>query len=301
VTDVADLRCSAQARVSDTDPAGTAAAADAFLLVELPLPWPKEITDHPSLEGASDLGARVQGVVPSDTGEYGITLYRRPGWPFVRYERREIRGSMDEIPATCRAVFDAPVEASDVTDLLVCTHGSRDRCCGSLGTALFFGMAQPAGVRVRRTSHTGGHRFAPTALLLPEGTAWAWLDEALLTAVLERTGEVAKVIPHYRGSTAMSTPALQVAERAVFEAVGWSWLDTPRSGEVVGLDGERTVVRIDSPVGSWQAVVQRVGTRPQPLCGVDLSGAKKTDDELRLVSLVSGGGASTAAGPARPR
>jgi len=293
VTDVVDLRCSAQAREMEADPAGTAVAADAFLLVEVPLPWPKEITDHPSLAGPGELGARVQGIVPPETtaasGEYAVTLYRRPGAPFVRYERREIRGPIDQIAARCRAVIDAPVDGSEERDLLVCTHGSRDRCCGSLGTALFFGTARPAGVRVRRTSHTGGHRFAPTAVLLPEGTVWAWLDDAVLAAVLDRAGDVGKVLPHYRGSTAMPSPALQVAERAVFEAVGWSWLDTPRSGEVVGHDGKRTVVRIDSPVGSWQAVVERVGRRPQPLCGVDLSGAKKTDDQFRLVSIVSGG------------
>ena len=284
-----DLRCAAQARAIETDPAGTAVAADAFLLVEVPLPWPKEITDHPSLEGSGDVGARVQGVVPSEvtatTGEYAVTLYRRPGWPFVRYERREIRGPIDEIAAMCRAVIDAPVEADDVTDLLVCTHGSRDRCCGSMGTALFFAAPRPAGVRVRRTSHTGGHRFAPTALLLPEGTVWAWLDDALLAAVLERSGDIGKVMPHYRGSTALAAPAVQVAERALFEAVGWAWLDTPRRGEVVEQDGDRSVVHIESALGSWRAVVERVGTRPQPLCGVELSDAKKSDDVLRLVDL----------------
>ena len=288
-TEPVDLRCASQAREMEVDPGGTAAAADAFLLVEVPLPWPKEITDHPSLEGANDVGARVQGVVPSEltatTGEYAVTLYRRPGWPFVRYERREIRGPIDEISAMCRRVIDAPVEDADVTDLLVCTHGSRDRCCGSMGTALFFAASRPTDVRVRRTSHTGGHRFAPTAVLLPEGTVWGWLDDAVLSAVLERSGDIGKVIPHYRGSTALAAPPAQVAERAVMAAVGWSWLDTPRSASVAEQDGDRTVVAVESEVGSWRAVVERVGTRPQPLCGVDLTAAKKTDDVWRLVEL----------------
>jgi hypothetical protein len=281
----------------ELDPGGTAAAADAFLLVEVPLPWPKEITDHPCLEGAADVGARVQGVVPSEatatTGEYAVTLYRRPRWPFVGYERREIRGPIDQIAAMCRRVIDAPIEGADVTDLLVCSHGTRDRCCGSLGTALFFAAARPGGVRVRRTSHTGGHRFAPTAVLLPEGTVWGWLDDALLAAVLERSGDIGKVIPHYRGSTALAAPAAQVAERAVLATVGWSWLDTPRHAEVVERqregerDGDRSVVRVASEVGSWRAVVDRIGSRPQPLCGVDLSAARKADDVLRLVELTA--------------
>ena len=48
--------------------------------------------------------------------------------------------------------------------LLVCTHGGRDRCCGSDGTRLFQALFPPPGVRVWRTSHTAGHRFAPTAI-----------------------------------------------------------------------------------------------------------------------------------------
>ena len=50
-----------------------------------------------------------------------------------------------------------------VTDVLVCTHGTRDTCCGSLGTRLWRDL-DAGGATVRRTSHTGGHRFAPTAV-----------------------------------------------------------------------------------------------------------------------------------------
>jgi hypothetical protein len=286
---IVELRCATQSREGGADPAGTAAAADAFLLVEVPLPWPKEITDHHCLAGASDLGGRVQGVVPSEatatTGEYAVTLYRRGGSPFVRYERREVRGPIDQIAAMCRSVIDAPPDDTEVHDVLVCTHGSRDRCCGSLGTALFFAAARPPGVRMRRTSHTGGHRFAPTAVLLPEGTAWAWLDEELLSRIVNRSGDVGDVLPHYRGSTALTPPAVQVAEGQVFARVGWQWLDTSRWGEVVDEDEDRTAVRIDSEIGSWRAVVERVGTRPQPLCGVPPGSEKKADDELAVVEL----------------
>ena len=58
-----------------------------------------------------------------------------------------------------------------------------DRCCGSLGTALAQELlADPLqlgdDVRVWRTSHTGGHRFAPTALVLPQGTVVGLLRRA---------------------------------------------------------------------------------------------------------------------------
>lgn len=45
--------------------------------------------------------------------------------------------------------------------LLVCTHGTRDRCCGTLGVKLVKAL-RGQGVEVWEVSHLGGHRFAPT-------------------------------------------------------------------------------------------------------------------------------------------
>ena len=119
-------------------------------------------------------------------------------------------------------------------DLLVCTHGSRDRCCGSLGTKLERTLPSLADgdsqTRVWRTSHTGGHRFAPTALLLPEGSGWGYLDESVLDKILHRSGPVEDVLPHYRGCAGLSSPRIQALERTVLAEVGWGLLDCPRHG-----------------------------------------------------------------------
>ena len=57
--------------------------------------------------------------------------------------------------------------------VLVCTHGSRDRCCGVLGGAIFAQLKNQLRPilpdAVWQVSHLGGHRFAPTALCLPLG------------------------------------------------------------------------------------------------------------------------------------
>ena len=53
----------------------------------------------------------------------------------------------------------SPEHAQD--RLLICTHGSRDRCCGSLGVKLARCLRE-AGADVWEVSHIGGHRFAPT-------------------------------------------------------------------------------------------------------------------------------------------
>ncbi|HLI24909.1 MAG TPA: sucrase ferredoxin, partial [Acidimicrobiales bacterium] len=176
-------------------------------------------------------------------------------------------------------------------DVLVCTHGARDRCCGSLGTGLALPLlADPdalgPGVRVWRTSHTGGHRFAPTALVFPGGTAWAYADVDLLRRVVDRQ-DVGAAVAHYRGCAGMATPRLQALERAVLGRVGWGLLDRPRSGDD---DGGPTVrLGVDDPAEVWEAEVA-VGRRlPVPPCGAPIGAATKSDNEwavsgLRLVT-----------------
>jgi len=287
-TETLDLRCSTQARSLAADPLGTAVHAPAVLLVEVPLPWPSDIADHAALAGlvaaAKGLGARLQALVPdaerAARGEALVVLHMAPEGPFRAYERHATVVPADRLADGLASL--APVPASDV---LVCSHGARDRCCGSLGTALHAGARPRPGVHLRRTSHLGGHRFAPTAALLPSGTAWAWLDDALLGAILDRRVPPAALAGHYRGSLAMPHPAVQVVEGAVFAAVGWDWLDHGRVGQIVAEEGDRWTVRLDSTAGTWHGVVERTGTAPQPVCGQPLAAATKSDDHLQLVQL----------------
>ena len=62
--------------------------------------------------------------------------------------------------------------------LLVCANGRRDRCCGHEGGRLADALWRgPHADRVLTCTHLGGHRFAPTALLLPVGALHGRLDE----------------------------------------------------------------------------------------------------------------------------
>ena len=140
-----------------------------------------------------------------------------------------------------------PDQAS--SEVLVCTHGRRDRCCGSLGTALVADLVRPAGeagtsvaagvgldARLSRTSHTGGHRFAPTAAVFPEGTLWAYLNATLLGEIVRHSCDPAVASPHYRGCPGLGAREVQVLEREVLCAgpelasPGWSLLDLPMRG-----------------------------------------------------------------------
>jgi hypothetical protein len=235
----------------------------------------------PLFEAARLAGMRFQGLVPaSPDGHNRVICYRwRGNGP--AFERAELVVDQSEVIAAALAVLDEPARKDRTVDVLVCTHGRRDRCCGSLGIALASEISADRlasqGVRVWRTSHTGGHRFAPTVIVLPEGTAWAFCDRDLLSRIVRRDGPIGEVLARYRGCAGMASPAVQALERAVLGEVGWSLFDMARHGEDLGDDG--AVLFVDEPGGAqlvFEATV-RAETTPMPDCGVRVELATKTE------------------------
>jgi hypothetical protein len=144
----------------------------------------------------------------------------------------------------------------------------------------------PPDVRVWRTSHTGGHRFAPTAILLPEGTCWGYLDAVSAARIVNREGPGSEPYLRYRGCAGLGGPAVQALEREVLARVGWSVLDRPRRGEEQG-DGTVRLV-VEEPGGTsrtWEARVSVRRVLPVPQCGQEVTGREKTEDELAVEEL----------------
>lgn len=301
VSPAGSLRCAAVAREEGLAPLGTAGHQAGFLLVDWPLPWPKDIGEVEALApvhaAAKARGVRVQAVVPARDTHHVVLYHRGPEPGFAGY-RRVTRGTSPggtveaalvllENPGT-DVVVGQPDPFQDSAggggDLLVCAHGRRDACCGRDGTLLAAELASDpaiarAGYRVGRTSHTGGHRFAPTAILLPEGTMWAFLDANTAARILRREGAVRDVLPHYRGCTGLGSPGLQALERQAFAEVGWGWLDWARHGTDDGHG--RVSLHATGPDGTgvtWEGVVAST-PRPVPDCGKPLADARKEQPE----------------------
>jgi hypothetical protein len=282
---------------------GTASAAWAHVLVEIPLPWPADLGTTAEQQAvaavAASPGVRIHGVVPegpSERDEVRVVVHVADHPTFRAYRRHATTVPRASVPDAVRDLL-AGAHEQPGTDVLVCGHGARDRCCGSMGTALALrtralGGADPAsplhperGVTVWRAGHLGGHRFAPTALVLPSGTAWAWLDDDLLAAVVNRSRSPADLRAHYRGSTGVAHPAAQLAEAEVFSRVGWSWLDARRTAEVVAEPAPGTwEVRVTGGCMAWRGQVREIGRLPQPTCGSADPGPKD-DPVLELVEL----------------
>lgn len=305
-------RCSGFARAEGLDPVGTAGSYHGYVVLEVPLPWPREITDHPALAPAAAAlkraGLRLQGVVPPAgraPGERRLLAFVRPDGHFDRYRSFEwsvsADGVVDALTGLAAAVTGGhdlaagagtavPVATGDDVGrhVLVCTHGTRDTCCGAQGTRLATALpGLGAGVHAWRTSHTGGHRFAPTAVLLPEGTAWAYLDLDSLVGISDRTLDLGEAARRYRGCTGLGEPEVQALDREALLAAGWAWLDHRRRGSVVERGEGWVRVRLEgqAPDGSTRAfegVVEVTRMVPVPDCGRPPEEAAKSAPELRV-------------------
>ena len=138
--------------------------------------------------------------------------------------------------------------------VLICTQGSHDVCCGSEGARFAAEAETIPDLTVYRVSHTGGHRFAPTAMTLPDGRMWAHLDLDLLGSILSRSAAPAEIADRCRGWWGAAPGPDQIAERAVFAQLGWSFNDRDRTVATESVDGV-SVCRVTAGNESWVVTV----------------------------------------------
>jgi hypothetical protein len=245
---------------------GTASSYDRFLMVEVPTPWAPKIAESRGMPpglvpvllraGEAGLSLRFQAIVPdsawSKAGQTRVILFNlaRTGRFTSGYQRQEFILPTDQVAALAEALLLAPervaafasfaVDPGPVRDLFVCTHGSQDAACGHYGYPLYqqirSGYADGQRLRVWRTSHTGGHRFAATLLDFPDGLSWGHIQAGDLPALIERVAPPAALAKKYRGNLALSTHWEQHIERAALLATGWDWLTWAKRGEVLAAD-----------------------------------------------------------------
>ena len=288
-TATGSLRCSLWARTQDLDPAGSAGSYSGYLTADIPLPWPRDVSETPEIAALADVlsgsGLRMQATVPTGHRR-SATLYELQAGRWTgSLTARTIEIDTD-LSSAVQQLLAGGGAALPGKDLLVCSHGRRDVCCGSSGTDLAVELARkelPGGARLHRTSHTGGHRFAPTFIVLPEATLWAFADAELVDRVLSRRGDAADVADRYRGCSGLRGARAQVLEREVLREVGWDLLDWPRDGE----ESDGGTVRLHAVDGAgrhraWEAEVTPGRVMPVPDCGRPIEEARKTETEWEV-------------------
>lgn len=144
--------------------------------------------------------------------------------------------------------------------LLVCTNGTRDTCCARLGRPVAAAAAAEHPGLVWEVTHTSGHRFAATTVLLPAGVLHGRVVDAGPLLHAATAGEL--VLTGYRGRSSFSAGA-QVAEEHVRHTEGISGIDD------LDVVGEIDAWRVRHRDGrSWWVAVRRSehGERPES-CG----------------------------------
>jgi hypothetical protein len=214
--------------------AGTAPRAAAWLLIEQAGPWgPHALTESRSPSGTG----RALRELTRGTG-VEIALIRRPGRARSRPSghRRasrppgphRTRPQLGPHRATGRSVLSRPGFAAIGAGghgcfgagyqgdplALVCANGRRGLCCALLGRPLAAGPAAAGHAQPWEVTHLGGHRFAPTVLVLPYGYIYGRLTVPKAGEVLKATLRGLIVPEHCRGRTCWDRPT-QVAELAI--------------------------------------------------------------------------------------
>jgi sucrase/ferredoxin-like protein len=184
--------CSAASARLGEPLAGTAPVATRWLAIEQPGPWgARALTDS---HFPTELGRALS--LKADAAGVRVALIRRPGQhpehdpgaprriflADTRPERGALWSWCTNDPATLLDLdFGVPGkpehEAGPV--LLVCTNSKRDTCCALAGRALAAWLNEDArtdSAAVWESDHLGGHRFAPTAVVLPTGYVYGRLD-----------------------------------------------------------------------------------------------------------------------------
>ena len=293
ISDV-DLRCAPWTQAQGIDPIGSAVQLDRLVAVEVPNPWPAKIDQLPWLRDLPDVpGTRVQAIVPETARSDGavlVTSWERHGAQLAGTDwlvpARQVPDALAQVVAG-----GAPggVEAGPApAEVLICGHGTRDRCCGNAGTRLAVEVrAALPEWRIRRTSHLGGHRFAPTALTLPDGRMWAHLDTDSVVGIARRTLDPASARTHYRGNTALD-PWAQVVEGAALAELGWAVAAATvlEAATDEALDHAGVALRWDGPAGAGERADAVSVARRYPVlqCGLPPEEATKDAIEYQLVS-----------------
>lgn len=298
----ASPRCAEHAATIVLDPGGSALFVDEVLLIDVALPWPKPVwaaegvTHVPeAVMAAGESGRRVRALaaVPLDDGVSRVVGYVREAGrgPMVR---REWHVEPDEVGALADRLLREGLHTEDEhlvdggdlrREVAICTQGSHDVCCGTAGARLVTDLldARPD-VSVRRVSHTGGHRYAPTGLTFPDGRMWGFVSVDELVAIVDRAGPPSAIAPRCRGWIG-APPVAQIAERAVLSASeDWSIDDVERVVSIAER-GNGWVCDVQVGARSWEVVVESGRIVPTIRCRAEGGLPAKTGREYRVVSI----------------
>lgn len=286
--------CASLARALREPLPGTAPVATGWVLVEDPGPWgrdaltggtlPADAVDR--LVAATDAAPiRHQAIRRPDrrrADDRTVFLVHGGATPWAR----RVSLPPDRLAEVDPAVTLSPVPP-DLGDphhdpiVLVCTHAKRDACCAERGGHVARAVAAMEAAATWETSHTGGHRFAPSVILLPVGAVYGFMDEVTTLATVTAVREGRLSLDGYRGRAAWERH-VQAAEVWVRQQYDLTGLHDVLVEETV-VEGDVALVRLRTPDDMVTIRVRRSDLPPRAVsCGAE----PKSPDSWTVVDRV---------------
>jgi hypothetical protein len=288
--------CSDYSRQIGEEIIGSATNYQTYILVECPQPWISEafkskwVPDNLRVlveeVQRSKLPIRFLLIANDESHKIATTtllIYQKQKGLSNGYSKQEFKlPNIEQVTGVVRKWLsgDSPdyqVETSITRDILVCTHGSHDQCCARYGNPFYFYATNIIAdlhldhVRMWKSTHFGGHRFAPTAIDFPEARYYGVLDQDSFKAILTRTGDIQVLNKVYRGWGILPS-ALQILEREIILQQGWDWFNHKVAGKILeqSLDNNTILAELtfENPAGSlytYQAKLVKDPVKTQAL------------------------------------
>ncbi|PIG94157.1 sucrase ferredoxin [Gloeocapsopsis sp. IPPAS B-1203] len=290
--------CADASRHAGEDPIGWASFDETLILIECPPPWSAN-----KFESKAAPASLISLVDQFDEVEASLRVLLIYGEALQQHTRLIIFRQKSELSnGYCKqeaqfsdidaAVQNLPnyladstlgADATPTRDILVCTHGSHDRCCGKYGYPFYRQAAAIvhdlglANVRVWQSSHFGGHRFAPTILDFPDGRCYGRLTPETFISILTRQGDIQALKNVYRGWGILAGSeypiAAQVMERELMLQHGWDWFNYKVAYRIVEESADRVFSRVELTVA-------------QPNGSLHCYQADVVEDESRVLHII---------------
>ncbi len=246
--------CAIANRQIGEDLIGTAGHYQTYVLIECPLPWAAKVFESNHIPLAlrqyikaiqSEQSVQFLAVsrgTSAPSASVTLMIYKRmepssehlSANEFIEgYRGQEFQlDDLTQVVDCLKSHWQGDLIGKTITqqDILICTHGMRDKCCARFGKPFFIEANRSAdrgelpNARLWKVSHIGGHRFAPTAIALPDGRYYGRLTLSALQAIVTRSGSISQLLSVYRGWGLLPAP-LQVLEQQLMLQHGWSWFE----------------------------------------------------------------------------
>ena len=292
--------CAQLAREDKEPLLGTATHVNVWLLLEVREPWrAKATTDNDLPALAQSYLAEQLAAIPASR----LLFIRQPSpaqkrrrFFVVRTDEAEpalYEFELDEYEALAALDFMAVIDADEAFAanrraeplFLVCTNGTRDRCCAKFGVPLYKALLDRRPESTWQSTHIGGHRYAPNVLFLPHSANYGHLtSEEVGPAVDAYLAGKLYDLERYRGRTYYAPP-VQAADTFLRQAL--DLLDLAglrlRTAELEGEDIWR--VRFDLPAsGETHEIVLQSRKTERPRLVSCSSPASKPVALYRLIA-----------------